>query len=159
MGTQNRHPLWWSAVVVAIAATIAACGDSGATASVPSRSTAVATADTSEPAAAIQLNVAPANLGCDAMGVPYRSATIRLDPTAADQVTALTDDGAPLKTFWSEGFVGGSVDDPSVLDPDGVVIARDGEIVVIPDGQWPRLHGYFVCPSPDALYVLLTDPS
>jgi hypothetical protein len=145
-------------VILALTAILAACGGTAATASsVPSAS--AATPPESAPVGTVQLNVAPANLGCDAMGVPYRSLTIRIDPAAADQVTALTDDNAPLKTFWSAGFVGGPLDDPVVLDPDGNVVARDGEVVVIPDGQWPRLHGFFVCPSPDAIYVLLTDPA
>jgi hypothetical protein len=46
-----------------------------------------------------------------------------------------------------------------VRDPAGQVIAADGEALPIPEGAWPRLHGYFVCPSADALYVLLQDPA
>ena len=149
-------PIPWLAVVAL--ATLVACGDTGAKTTAPELSQPAPSADASAAAATIRLNVAPANLGCDAMGEPYRSFVIRFDPDAADQVTADSDDGAPLQTFWSAGFVGGPVGDPSVLDPDGNVVARDGEEVVIPDGQWPRLHGYFVCPSPDAIYVLLTDP-
>lgn len=154
----NLRPVPWLAVVTALA-TLAACGGPASTATPTEPSAPSATPVASAPAGTIQLNMAPANLGCDAMGVPYRSLTIRVDPAAADQVTGLTDDNAPLKTFWSAGFVGGPLDDPAVLDPDGNVVARDGEIVVIPDGQWPRLHGYFVCPSADAVYILLADPS
>ncbi len=93
------------------------------------------------------------------MGVTYRSATIRFTPAGPEQVSAVTDSGVTLKTFWSAGFVGGPLDDPSVLDHEGRVVARDGEVVTIPEGAWPRLNGYFVCPSPDALYILLTDPA
>jgi hypothetical protein len=153
----NPRPALLLAVIVAGMTILAACGDTAATVS-PELSPVASPAE-SAPVGTIQLNVAPANLGCDAMGVPYRSLTISVDPAATDQVTALSDDNAPLKTFWSAGFVGGPLDDPAVLDPDGNVVARDGEVVVIPDGQWPRLHGYFVCPSPDAIYVLLTDPA
>jgi hypothetical protein len=154
----NVRPIPWLAAGITLMATLCGCG-SAATATSSEPSAPSASPVGSAPVATIRLNVAPANLGCDAMGVPYRSLTIRVDPAAVDQVTALTDDNAPLKTFWSAGFVGGPLDEPVVFDPDGNVVAREGEIVVIPDGQWPRLHGYFVCPSADAVYVLLTDPS
>jgi len=139
-----------TALIAIFAASAAGCGDSAATSPAVSESTSGGT---------FQLNVAPPNLGCDAMGVPYRSATIRFTPAAQEQVSAMTDTGVLLKTFWSAGFVGGLLDDPSVLDPEGRVVARDGEVVVIPEGAWPRLNGYFVCPSQDALYILLTDPA
>ena len=102
------------------------------------------------------LQPAPANLGCDTMAVPYRSVTFKIDPAAADPVTATTDGGATLKTFWSVGFVGGAAD---VQDPNGQVVAKDGDVLEIPQDAFPRLKGYFVCPSSDALYVLLQDPS
>jgi hypothetical protein len=134
-----------------LAVSAAGCGNSPAT--------SPTTDPSSAPGATFQLNVAPGNLGCDAMGVPYRTATIRFAPAGPQQVSAVTDTGAILKTFWSEGFVGGPHDDPSILDPEGRVVARDGEVVIIPVGAWPRLNGYFVCPSPDALFILLTDPA
>lgn len=87
------------------------------------------------------------------------SATIHIDPSANDQVTALTDTNARLKTFWAQGFVGGTSAGPVVGDPDGQVVARDGDRINLPEAAWPRLHGYFVCPSEDAIYVLLRDPS
>ena len=110
-------------------------------------------------AAGLQLRVAPADLGCDAMGVPYHSVTFKVDPAAADPVTAVTDQGASLRTFWSAGFEGGPAPDPVVRDPAGQVGAADGDVLAIPEGAWPRLKGYFVCPSADAVYVLLADPS
>jgi hypothetical protein len=90
------------------------------------------------------------------MAVPYGSVTFKIDPAAADPVTATTDQGTSLKTFWSVGFVGGAAD---VQDPSGQVVAKDGDVLDIPEGAFPRLKGYFVCPSADALYVLLADPS
>jgi hypothetical protein len=33
------------------------------------------------------------------------------------------------------------------------VVARDGDVLAIPEGAWPSLGGYFVCPSPNALYI------
>jgi hypothetical protein len=38
-------------------------------------------------------------------------------------------------------------------------VAKDGDELDVPEGAFPRLKGYFVCPSQDALYVLLQDPS
>jgi hypothetical protein len=135
----------WLAVVLLIAA----CG-----------STAPATQSgwAPFPGASFQLNVAPGDLGCDTIGVPYRQVMFKIDPTASDPVTALTDTGTTLRTFWSAGFQG-SAADKTVLDPSGVVVAADGEILMIPEGAFPRLRGYFVCPSTDAVYVLSADPS
>jgi hypothetical protein len=108
--------------------------------------------------AAISLRVAPADLGCDAMGVPYRSVTFMIDPKAREQVIARADDGRSLRTFWSAGFAGGSAEDPVIRDPAGAIVVRDGDVLDIPLDSWPRLAGYFVCPSTSALYVLLEDP-
>ena len=132
---------------IALAALVAACGSATPTTAPASRG------------AQIQLSQAPAGLGCDAMGVAYREVTFRIDPTAAEQVAAVTDTGAILRTFWSAGFRGGSADEKLVRDPSGAVVAADGEVLAIPQGAWPRLHGYFVCPSPEALYVLIQDPT
>jgi len=109
--------------------------------------------------AGLQLRVAPADLGCDAIGVPYRSATFDIDPSAPEPVTAVTDQGTSLKTYWAAGFQGGSADDPVIRDPAGEVVAADGDELTIPEGEWPRLRGYFVCPAQDALYILLADPT
>ena len=47
--------------------------------------------------AAIQLNQAPADLGCDTIGVDYREVTFRIDPAEAEQVAALADTGQLLR--------------------------------------------------------------
>ena len=154
-----------TALTAALVASAVGCGIGGASSPAVGESptapagSASPALDPSAPGAAFQLNVAPANLGCDTIGVSYRSATIRFTSAGPEQVSAVTDGGVRLKTFWSEGFVGGPLEDPSVLDPEGRVVARDGEVVAIPEGARPRLNGYFVCPSPDALYILLTDPA
>ena len=134
---------------IALGALVAACGLPGATTS--PESPAVPTG------AAIQLRQAPPNLGCDTVGVDYRQVTFEIDPAAADPVTALTDTGKVLRTFWSADFRG-SAADKTVLDPTGAVVAADGEVLAIPEGAFPRLHGYFVCPSSDTLYILIADP-
>lgn len=105
----------------------------------------------------IVLREAPQNLGCDSIPPPYRSATIRIDAAAAEQVWAEADTGARLEVLWSRGFIGGSSAEPAVADPAGRIVARDGERLVLPKAAWPRLGGYFVCPSTTALYVLLRD--
>ena len=106
----------------------------------------------------IQLQPAPGNLGCDTIGVDYREVTFQIDPAAAEQVTALADTGSVLQTFWAAGFRGGTVADKTVLDPTGAVVVTNGDKLAIPEGAVPRLKGYFVCPSPDALYIFATDP-
>ena len=106
----------------------------------------------------IVLRPAPFGLGCDAIPAPYRRVTFRIDPAAADQVWAVADTGATLPTYWEAGFVGGTTSDPVVRDPEGKVILRDGDTLAIPVSAWPDLHGYFVCPSQSALYVLLRSP-
>jgi hypothetical protein len=39
------------------------------------------------------------------------------------------------------------------------VVATDGEVLAVAQGAQTRLHGYFVCLAPEALYVLLADPT
>lgn len=131
---------------IALATLVAACGS------------AAPTTAPASPGAQIQLRQAPADLGCDAMGVAYREVTFRIDPTAVEQVSAVTNTGAILRTFWSAGFRGGAAEEKVVRDPTGAIVAVDGEVLGIPQDAWPRLHGHFVCPSPDALYILTPDP-
>jgi hypothetical protein len=107
----------------------------------------------------IALRTAPANLGCDTVGVDYRNVTFHIDPTAAEQVSATTDTGKVLLTYWSAGFRPGTAAERVVRDPAGQVVVTDGQVLPIPQADWPRLHGYFVCPAPDALYVLVVEPS
>ena len=102
----------------------------------------------------IVLDRAPAGLACDAIGVEYRSVTFFIDPATQPQVWAVTDKGGKLSVRWGPSFVGGPAADPSVLDATGAVVARPREVLVIPQGAWPNLHGHFACPSPTALYIL-----
>ena len=109
-----------------------------------------------------ELGSPPPDLACDATALPYQRARFQIDGTAADPVTAVTDAGATLHTYWSPGFSLGlatlAVADWVVRDPYGQVVAGQGEILDIPDGARPRLHGYLVCATADAFYVLLRDP-
>jgi hypothetical protein len=94
------------------------------------------------------------------MQAAYQSVTFRIDPTATEPVTAVTNLGARLLTYWAPiGFRAGTAEQPMIWDRAGTVVARDGEQLVIPGGAWPRLHGHFVCPSTNALYIFDKDPS
>ena len=134
---------------IALGALVAACGSATPT---------TAPGSSGEPGAAIQLRQAPPNLACDTIGVDYRQVTFEIDSAAADPVTALTDTGKVLRTFWSADFRGSATDE-TVLDPTGAVVAANGEVLAIPEGARPRLHGHFVCPSTDTLYILIADPA
>ena len=107
----------------------------------------------------IVLRQAPADLGCDAIGVEYHEATFHIDPAATEQVSALTDTGVSLLTYWSAGFQPGTPVERVVRDPAGRVVVADGDVFTIPAAAQPRLHGYFVCLGSNELYVLLADPS
>ncbi|MFL5684673.1 MAG: hypothetical protein ACJ77D_01335 [Chloroflexota bacterium] len=140
--------------VLAVSVMAAAC----ASPTPPSLDPSPASSQSPAAGATIALRAAPPDLGCDAMPVEYRRVTFQIDPAAGDPVTARTDTGKSLPTFWSAGFAG-SAEGPAVMDPSGQVVAAHGETLDVPEGALPRLHGYFVCPSTDALYVLLHDPS
>jgi hypothetical protein len=109
--------------------------------------------------AGLQLRMNPNDIGCDTIGISYRSVTFEIDPSAVDPVTAITDEGVSLRTYWAPGFVGGPAEDPVVRDPDGQVVAADGDVLPVPGDAYPRLKGYFVCTAPDALYIFLAEPS
>src|SRR5919108_1618122 len=123
-----------SVAILLFAAVSAACGATTAPPAAPSAAPS---------GAGLILQPAPANLGCDTIAVPYRSVTFEIDPAATDPVTAVSDQGTTLKTFWSVGFVGGPADDPVVRDPGGQVVAKDGDVLQIPEAAFPRLQGYF----------------
>lgn len=111
-----------------------------------------------EPAALV-LQRAPANLGCDAIGIEYDIATIHIDPNAEVDVWAETRTGRRLAMYWSNGFSANDGEPPVIRDPAGGEIARDGTVIDIKHwqsyGPWNR---YFLCPGPDTLYVLETAP-
>lgn len=109
--------------------------------------------------AALVLQRAPANLGCDAIGIEYDIATIHIDPNAATDVWAETGTGHRLAMYWSDGFSANDGEPPVIRDPEGREIARDGTVIDIKHwqsyGPWNR---YFLCPGPDTLHVLETAP-
>jgi hypothetical protein len=97
-------------------------------------------------------------IGCDAIGVDYRSATIRIDPASEPDVWAQTDGGKKLAVKWTNGFSASNFSPLAIFGPKGEEVAHDGTKIDVPAAAYPRLAGYFVCLAPDALYVLETDP-
>ncbi len=108
---------------------------------------------------AIRLDRLPDDFGCDAIGVPYRQVTFRVRVGAEREVTVVTETGAVLPTAWSHAFSAGDAADPVVRDGAGQAVATDGDVLVIPDAGWPRLHGYFVCPGESDISILAEDPA
>ena len=89
--------------------------------------------------------------GCLLAALP-RVVTIKIDPTADEQVVAIAPDGQQYHMWWSGGFVGGRADDRVVLSPDGAVVAHDGQVLT--DGA-PTLRGHTVCSGSNSLWVFL----
>lgn len=134
---------------------LAACGSSGPTGIAPTLdSSEMPSASTgASDAAGITLNPAPPDLGCDSIGVDYIGVTFRL--LSGEPVSAVSESGAPLRTFWSSEFHVTTDPKPAVVDAGGAPVAVDGEQLTVPN----KLHGYFVCFAPTSLYVRATDPS
>ena len=82
--------------------------------------------------------------------------TFQIDQAAAEQVSAMTDTGVTLVTYWPVGFKADTLaaGERVVRDAAGVVVVTDGEVVQ--GGQ--QLHGYDVCLGPTELYVMLARP-
>jgi hypothetical protein len=142
---------------------LVACATSGQ--SSPASGAPGATASPAAPAPAgtsgstIALHEAPANIGCDSIGVDYTSMTFHIDPAATEGVSALTNTGVTLVTYWAAGFQAGAGGERAVRDPSGEVVVSDGDVLQVPPAAYPRLGGYFVCLAPTKLYVLLNDPA
>ena len=151
-------PARLASLICAAALVLAACGTTSTPSASPAPSGSPAQPTPGPSASPFALRPAPANLGCDAVPATYRQVVFHIDPAASDPVTATTETGKVLKTFWMPGFVGGTAADPTVRNATGQVVVADGQVLPIPNGAWPRLAGHFVCPSTDALYVFLTDP-
>ena len=123
-------------------------------------------APTATAASTIVLRRAPDNLGCDSIASTYSSATIRIDPSAAEQVWAEIDTLVPdppdpenptlvgdrRLVYWSPSFSGGDASDPTVRDSSGAVVARDGTRTG--ELQPP----YYLCAGNGDIYVLDYQP-
>ena len=147
--------------ILVLGALVLACSPAAA----PSASTAGAP---SQPASAAPSQPASASgivlqrtgpIGCDSIGVDYKSATIKIDAAADPAVWADADTGTKLAIKWTDGFTASDGPPPVINGPKGEEVARDGTVIVVPAAAYPRLVGYFVCLAPEALYILATDPS
>ena len=139
-----------------LGAVLLGCGSSASPSpSVAPQSSVAASAAAS--GAGIVLDRTPA-IGCDAVGVDYKSATIRIDPASDPDVWAETEAAKKLAVKWTDGFSTTNGSPPTIIGPKGEEVARDGTKIDVPSGAYPRLAGYFVCLAPDALSILETDP-
>lgn len=145
----ERRGLWAPTLMIAGTTLLASCGGPAPSSMTPS------TALDSPAPVSITLRSVPPNFACDAVPVDYRSVTFAIDPAGAEAVAAVTDGGRPLSTYWADGFTGGDDTHRVVYDPEGQVVVSDGDRLAIPNGAWPSLQQYFVCPTQDALYVLI----
>lgn len=161
------HPSRTLISVLALAALVLGCSPAAA----PSVSPAGAP---SQPAPSQPSSVAPSPIassgsvvlertgpiGCDSIGVDYKSVTINIDAASDPDVWGGTDTESPGKIAvkWTDGFTATGETEIVILGPKGEEVARDGTLVNLPDGANPRLAGYFVCVAPEAIYVLETDP-
>jgi hypothetical protein len=100
-------------------------------------------------------------MGCDTIGVDYKSMTFHIDEAAAEQVSAMTDTGVTLQTYWSAGFQAGAdrYGKGVIKDSAGQVVVTDGDVLAVPPAAYPRLAGHFVCLGTDKIYILDKDPS
>jgi hypothetical protein len=155
----NFQRLAWLALSFALVVFATACQSSPASGAPVATATGGAPTSGAPSGSTIDLNEAPANLGCDTIGIDYRSMTFHIDPAATEQVSATTDTGVTLVTYWSAGFVPGTDSERVIRDPAGKVVVKDGEVLQVPPAAYPRLAGYFVCLGTNKIYVLLNDPS
>ena len=71
-------------------------------------------------------------IGCDAIGVDYKSATIKIDAASDPDVWAETDTGKKLAVKWTAGFQPVDAGAPAILGPKGEEVARDGTMIDVP---------------------------
>jgi hypothetical protein len=109
--------------------------------------------------AVLELDRAPDNLGCDTIGVDYRSVTFHIDPSADPQIWAVTNTGGSLGVRWDSTFEAGTDADPTVVDAEGETVLSDGDTLEIPEGAFPELKGHFVCPGTTELFILDAAPA
>jgi hypothetical protein len=131
---------------------------SQAASAAPSQAASVAPSPISSASGIVLERTGP--IGCDSIGVNYKSATINIDPASDPAVWAGTDTAVPGKIAvkWTDGFTATDGQEIVIRGPKGEEVARDGTVINVPDGAYPRLAGYFVCLAPEAIFVLETDP-
>ena len=146
--------------VLALGALLLGCSPAGSPSASPAGApTQPASAAASQPASGSGIVLQrTGQAGCDTIGVDYKSVTINIDPASDPDVWGETDTGKKLAVNWTDGFTATDGDAPVIDGPKGEEVARDGTVIVVPAGAYPRLAGYFVCLATDALYIQETDP-
>ncbi len=105
------------------------------------------------PTPALRLRYFPPDQVCFFGGVPPRL-TFRIDPAAEEPVLLEGILGRRYLVWWADGFHSGPAGNPVVVDPTGLVVARDGDLLITPGGGIAELHGYKICAG-EAIYVFL----
>ena len=103
---------------------------------------------------ALALEFFPSGTPCRLAGLPP-TLTFVIDADADDPVVAVSPNNRTYHVRWEEGFRSGPAGDPVVLDPEGVVVARNGEVMTNPADGSPELHGHLVCSGSETVYVFL----
>lgn len=144
--------------VVVVGALVLGCGAAASPSptAAPSQAASAAPSQAASGAGIVLTRTAP--VGCDAIGVDYTSATIKIDAASDPDVWAETDGGKKLAVKWTDGFTGTDGDPPVINGPKGEEVARDGTKIEVPADANPRLAGYFVCLGPDTIIILQADP-
>jgi hypothetical protein len=106
--------------------------------------------------AAFQLERMPANAACE--GFQGQLRTVKFIITPGEPVTAEFDNGLVVPTEWDEGFVPDPLGERLIRDRAGNVVARDGQIIAIPERDWPTLLGHLVCISLNVVWIFDEGP-
>ena len=139
-----------------LGAVLLGCGSSAS----PSPSVAPAPSAAASPvgsAGGIVLDRTPP-IGCDAIGVDYKSATIRIDAASDPDVWAETDTAKKLAVKWTDGFTATDGSPTTIIGPEGRGgrPRRDGDRR--PARRLSEAGRVLRLPRARRLYVLETDP-
>jgi hypothetical protein len=139
-------------LLIAICLTLGACAGAATGSVAPSATPSESVAPSLVPSSpGIVLHHYPDNLACDAIGVDYKTMIFHIDPSAPEQVSALTDTGVTLVTHWPADFTVGSGAEWVVRDGAGNVIVTEGDVLKLGQGL---PVGFGVCLTPAKLYVI-----
>lgn len=107
-------------------------------------------------APSLTLRYMPPGTGCPLEA--FSPATVRIDPGADEPVIGVERDGTERPVLWEEGFQPGRGDNAVVLDSEGHLAARDGDVIVVPPQGFAELRGHTVCAGSGKFFVFLVGP-
>jgi hypothetical protein len=106
------------------------------------------------------LNRLPPKSDCAAELITFRWIRFAISTAVSDTVTAVTDDGHRLRTFWDNEFeLVERSGELVVRDAAGGEVVRNGQSVEIHVPSTPRIQGHLVCLGTDRLWVFGNDPT